>query len=374
MAVANQREAEQEARKNTPLMPFRFFTPVGDTKEIVIVDDAPSFVRHEHCMQDKRTKRWDVFLPCIDENCNCPACSVSSRPSYFAMYFTVIDLTPYVNGDGDEVPFSKKLLVVKTAQQKKLIRLYERHGTLRGMVLAMTRDGEKTASIGDPEFVEFMEEADLQSYVYDYTDKEGVVHEVLCDEPYDYEALFPEVDEETLAALVGGGGDSTGSRRDDDRSLGRGRGRAQQDDDYGRDAGGWDGGGGRRVASRRAPAAPAADEQDDVQDDQQEQAPARSTRPVPRRAAPAAAPAAPARSARPAPRRPAPAAETLHPDDDPSVGADDDTPPFDTEDDAPAAPAPRSARPAPRRAAPAPAPEPAAARPNVAARRANLRR
>lgn len=364
MAVAAQQDAQKEARKNTPLMPFRFYTPVGETKEIVIVDDAPSFMRHEHCMQDRRTKRWDVFVPCIDEHANCPACNASTRPSYFAMFFTIIDLTPYVNSDGEEIAFSKKLMVVKTAQQKKIMRYYEREGTLRGMVLEMTRDGDKDASIGDPEFLEFMSEDDLQSYVYDYTDKEGVVHEVLCDEPYDYDALFPEMSEDTLAALVGGG-HSTGSRSNDDRALGRGRGRAAQDnydDDQGGDGGAWAGGGGRRVASRRGPAA-----QEPAQDVEYAEQPARGRR------APAAAPAAPARSARPVARRAAPAAEVIDPDDNPEAGAEGDAPWQEGEEAEVAAPARRSA---PRRAAPAAAPEPAAAAPraNVAARRAALRR
>lgn len=369
---AERNEAEHETRKNTPLMPFRYFTKIGETKEIIIVDDAPSFVRNEHCMQDRRTKRWDVYLPCIDEHCNCPACSVSARPSYFAMYLTIVDNNLYVNGDGDEVPFSKKLLVVKPMQQKKIMRYYEREGTLRGMILTMTRDGEKDASIGDPEFAGFADEDELQSYVYDYTDKEGVVHEVFCDEPYDYLALFPDMTEQQIAALVGAE-PASGSRRNDDRSLGRGRQAPAQDDDQ--DDAGFGGSGARRVASRRAASAPP---EDDVQDDAPPARAARRPAPAAAPAAPARrpapAPAAPARAARPAARQAAPAQDAIDPDDNPEAGAEL---PWDGEEGAePAEPAPRSARPAPRRAAPAVAPEPeqAAPRASMAARRGALRR
>jgi hypothetical protein len=339
----------------------------------MIADDRPSFYRWEHALQDKRSKRYDVFLPCIDEFCNCPACGVagSNRPAYFAMYLTVIDLTPYVKSDGTEIPFTKKLLVVKPMQQKKIMRYFERHGTLRGMVLEMTRDGDKDANIGDPEYVEHAPEEELADYVSEYTDKDGVVHPIYCDEPYPYEELFPPMDEDQLRALVGGEAPA-GSRAADNRALGR---VPRQADNYDDGAAGGDeawGGQGRRVASRRAPA---ADQPEAEQYEEEQAQPARTARTVRTAAAPAAtaravrpaaAPAAPARAV----RRPQQA--VIDPDDNPETGADE-TPPFDTGTPQ------RTARPVPaRRVAPAPAPEPEdaapAPRPNMAARRQNLRR
>jgi len=224
-------EARREAAKNRVREPFRFFCSVGETREIVIVDDSPDFFRYEHQLKDARTKRWSLFTPCIDATANCPVCAASDRPSYYAMYLTIIDLTPYTNADGDEVEWSKKLLVVKPAQQKKIARLYEKHGTLRGMRLEMTRDGEKDASIGgDIEFLDFMEEDELQEFVTEYEDKEGKVHEVIGDEPFDYEAIFPEMTDKQLRALVGGAA-STGNREDDDREIGRSSRRRDRDDD-----------------------------------------------------------------------------------------------------------------------------------------------
>lgn len=365
LALLEQQEAEREARLATPLMPFRFRMDVGDAKEVVVVDDAPDFFRTEHNLQDPRSKRYDVYLPCIDEHTNCPACSKSSRPAYYAMYLTIIDINPYISTKtGEEIPFSKKLLVVKPMQQKKILRYYERHGTLRGMILLMTRDGDKDASIGDPEFVEFMSEEDLQTYVSEYTDKEGVVHETLCYEPYDYEALFPDMSEAQLSALVGGGA-SAGSRHADDRAIGRTRGRGAAADEEPAE-GDWEEAP-RRVATRRAPAA--------------------------------AAPEPAQRAARPAARRaaaPIAEEEPLDPEDTldgEQLPWDDENAPEAEPEEAPAAPARRTAR-APvrgaspavapartaapvrsaRRAAPEPVVEEAPARAGIAARRAALRR
>ncbi len=355
-------EAAREAAKDSIGMPFRFFTSVGETKEIVVIDDAPSFARWEHCQKDPRTGRYDVYLPCIDENANCPVCAkAADRPAYFAMYLTVIDLTPYENRDGEEVPFSKKLLVVKPMQQKKILRFYEKHKSLRGMVLEMTRDSKKDAGIGDPAFVEFIEEDDLLTYETSYVDKDGKEHDVICHEVFDYEALFPPKTEDELSALVGGGG-RNGSRGADDRALGRGRGRGDDDGEAGGDA--WQGAAPRRVASRRG--AP-ADEVEELPPEEVADAPRRGA-PIARapaaRAPAARAPAArqaPAPAARPAPRR---AAATIDPDDMPDAGADEG-PPFDVD------PPQRRAAPARR---PAPEPEAAAPRANMAARRAQLRR
>lgn len=221
-------EAQREAARSQMGMPFRFFCPVGETREIVIIDDAPDFFRYEHNLKNSRSGKWDIFCACINEVANCPICKNADRPAYFAMYLTVIDLTGYETKDGEEVPWSKKLLVVKSAQQKKIVRLYERHKTLRGMVLSMTRDGDKDAAIGnDIEFVEFMSEEDLETYESEYVDQNGKRHEVIGHEVFDYDELFPEPTEQQLRAIVGGKAEP-GSLEDDQNETRSMRGRAAE--------------------------------------------------------------------------------------------------------------------------------------------------
>lgn len=229
--------ARREAAKMNSSMPFRFYCPVGESREVVVIDDnlQDVFFRFEHNLKNRRSGKWDIFCACIQENANCPVCREAERPPYFAMFLTVIDLTPYENKDGVEVPWSKKLLVVKTAQQKKITRLAERYGTLRGMVLQMTRDGEKDASIGnDIEYVEHMSEDDLLQYEteYEYEDSQGKkqVKQIIGHEPFDYDELFPMPTEQQLRAIVGGSPEP--GSRDEERSV-RGRSRQGEGD-------GWD--------------------------------------------------------------------------------------------------------------------------------------
>lgn len=229
--------ARREMAKSNANMPFRFFCRPGESRQVVIVDEAPDFYRHEHNAKDARTGKWSLYFPCLKEAANCAGCKTLDRPSYYAMYLTIIDLEPYTNRDGEEIPWSKKLLVVKLQQQKKFTRLLERHGTLRGMVIQLTRDTEKDASIGnDIEFVEFMEEAELGEYVtsYEYEDSQGnkKVKDIVGYEPFDYDELFPPMTEQQLRAIVGGSAEP-GSEEHDDRAIGRrrGRGASEFDDD-----------------------------------------------------------------------------------------------------------------------------------------------
>ena len=270
-------EVRKAAAQASMKEPFRFFVRPGESATIIIVDEAPDFFRMEHALMNPRTKRYNLFVPCLDEHTNCPACAVSDKPAYFAMYLTVIDLTPYEK-DGHEVEWSKKMMVVKATQQKKIMRLYEKHGTLRGMELLMTRDGDMDAAIGnDIEFQGFVPEEELQDYITEYTDREKKVHEVIGDEPFDYEDIYPDMGEDEVAALVGG---RSSSRDDDDdepaprRSASR-RGRGSYDEEAEEEET-------PRRASRRASRA----RDDEEEEEEAEEAPRRPARAGSRSAAP----------------------------------------------------------------------------------------
>jgi hypothetical protein len=218
------KQRKEQAQKNRD-MPFRFFMKPDTTTEFIILDDKPEFFLYEHSYKDARGK-WGGRAICIDEWDNCPMCETVGEPAYTLM-LSVIDLTEYVNRDKETVTWSRKLLPVKTAQQKKFMRIYEREGSLRGAVIEASRDGDKSASIGnDLELIEFAPEEELAGYVRKWTDREKKKHTEDCSVAINYEEIFEMPTQEDLEALLGGGSSRTatpGSRREAERSLDDGK-------------------------------------------------------------------------------------------------------------------------------------------------------
>lgn len=320
-----------EQRKNAAHQPFRFYVPIGETRRIIVTDDKPDFFLYEHALKDQDGKWGRLFTGCIKEHDNCPVCQATGKESYYAMVLSVIDLTPFNMRDGTEVEFSRKLLIVKPAQQKKFLRFYNKEGTLRGAMFDMTRDGDKDSSIGnDIDFVEFVDEDELDTYTRSWKDREGKKHTEVCAEPYVYEDLFEEPTAENLRAIVGG--DATpGSRAANERELGggsrsrpsapaRGRGRADPGDDWEEGAESRTFGKGRKV-----------EEPEEPEDD--DEAPARPTR----RGAKAEPPTRPSRPGVRGARSPEPEDD----DDAPPVRGRRAAPTEDDEDEPPARPARR---------------------------------
>lgn len=220
LELAKQKAEQRKAAGN---MPFRFRVPVGETRQIIICDDKPDFFLYEHSLKDAEGNWGKLFTGCVKTFDNCPVCESSGKESYYAMILTIIDLTPFTLRDGTEIEFSRKLLVVKPAQQKKFLRFFNKEGSLRGALFDMTRDGDKDSSIGnDIDFVEFVDEEEMETYTRSWKDKDGKKHTEDCSEPYVYEDMFDEPSVEKLRAIVGGA-PNPGSREHDERELGGNR-------------------------------------------------------------------------------------------------------------------------------------------------------
>jgi hypothetical protein len=203
-------DARAEASKLTANEPFRFFIKEGMETQFIVVDDEPSFFRNEHQLQDPKTKRFSLHVPCIDEVANCPACEVDTKQPSFCMYLTVIDLTEYTNSKDEVITWSKKMLVVKLGQQKKFVRVWEKEGTLRGALFTVSRTGKMSSNIGsDIDFEEFVTEEELRTYETEYEDKDGNIVEVFGDEPFNYDEIYPALTEAQIAQVVGFKDEST---------------------------------------------------------------------------------------------------------------------------------------------------------------------
>jgi hypothetical protein len=173
--------------------------PNGESnRQVVILDDEPSFFVYEHNLKNPDTGKYGLMMECIEQDDVCPICEASGTNSAYNMYLTVLDLKPFTTTKGESVPYSRKLFLVKSQQQKKFLRRFEKEGTLRGAIFELSRDGDKSPVIGnDIEFAGFMDEDELLEYERSYQ-KDGKRVVEKCHEPYDYDEFFPEVDRATL--------------------------------------------------------------------------------------------------------------------------------------------------------------------------------
>ncbi|KRW94269.1 hypothetical protein [Paracoccus sp. MKU1] len=150
-----QRRAEARERGYFPNRYYLRPTP-GNTGQdhigqIIILDAEPGPRYWEHALTDSRTGRKSNFEPCPKEFDNCPLCPPNgSDESYWVMLLTVLNLKGYYNRNtGQHVHPTKELLAVKVSQHQVFDRLYQNHGTLRGLQLTMIRDGNRSPSIGN---------------------------------------------------------------------------------------------------------------------------------------------------------------------------------------------------------------------------------
>lgn len=210
LARQRKRKEEREALGN---IPSRFFLKRGTNTSVIVLDDSPSFFRYEHNYMGEGAKFKNMFVECLSESEICPACKAlpDSRP-YYVMILTIIDLTPYVNAQNEEIPFNRKLLAIKSNQQEKFQRKVDAyiktHGTLRGAIIDIYRSNSETspASGDDFEFVDF-EDVDSKEaadyYVRAWRDKAGVDHVETLVDCVDYEEVFPTPTVEELEEMFG---------------------------------------------------------------------------------------------------------------------------------------------------------------------------
>lgn len=226
MALDQEQIRERRARRaQQQNQPFRFWMPPGTERKIIVLDDQPEdfFYRYEHAVFNPDTNRNDIYLDCADDSGTCPVCANTDSKPYYALYLTVIDLEPYTNKNGEEIEWSRKLFVVKSGMQRPWVREAEREGGLRGKVYRIFRDAQTDPVTGHQIELDLDEEPyteeQLAEFVREYTDREGKVHVEDCSQPFDYDAIMPEMSIEELAAAVGGAPATPGSRAAEDEAF-----------------------------------------------------------------------------------------------------------------------------------------------------------
>lgn len=140
--------------------PQSFWIRPEETQRVLFLDDEPSvFWEHGY----KWNGKYGNFTPCLEKNGladSCPLCeNVKNNYASLVGLFTVITLTEVVakRKDGSKASycFQRKIFRAKMGSKekpgvlKKIERLKQKHGRLRGLVIECFRNGSKTESVGD---------------------------------------------------------------------------------------------------------------------------------------------------------------------------------------------------------------------------------
>lgn len=179
--------ADREKRSKVP---YDFWLRVGDSAKIMILDKNPYF-HYEHKWKGS-SGNFDQQEVCIKDSGICPLCQHSkfNGEGYYAMLLTIIDFRKYKNNDGKVVKMTKRLLRVKVSMIPKFQRLFKNQGngkSFRGLMVQLTRDGKKSASIGD----------DLQ-FIKKVSKSKIVKLGSKLSDPANYEEIFPYPTEKEL--------------------------------------------------------------------------------------------------------------------------------------------------------------------------------
>jgi hypothetical protein len=156
--------------------PRRVWTPPGVTRRFLFLEDIPTTLwEHNY----KWNKNWFNWEPCVTRNklgSECPPCDAyEDRYPYFVGLSTVISLTPwYTKKKKQEVVFQRQIFAAKLGSEdkpgvlKKLRKMHDKNGRLRGYIYDVERPGGKTESCGSEfELVEKIEPGEIKTYAMD---------------------------------------------------------------------------------------------------------------------------------------------------------------------------------------------------------------
>lgn len=197
--------------------PSRFRCAAGETKTLVILDEKITYAQAEHSVKHYSSEYKEGFMwqteRCIAATDACPICSMPKHNPTDKILVTVLDLTPYSYKDKDgntvQKEYTKRELAIGTKQLPMFQSFASlNNGSLRGLVLNMTRGHEKLeVGTGVPSFNQVLTEEDLiESFGHEERkNDEGkvVVQENAAIYPFEYAKIHLPPTRSELATKYG---------------------------------------------------------------------------------------------------------------------------------------------------------------------------
>lgn len=140
-------KADQEAVAS--YQPSRFWLRLGDTKDVIFVDDSGFEIKEHNPRYNGTFKNWRTCGRGYYPEAIC--CQAFGKP-YYVAYFTIVDCTEWKDRNDNLHKFELSLLPARYASAQKFKRKKEDKGALAGMQYKVSRDNDKVAIGDDWEF------------------------------------------------------------------------------------------------------------------------------------------------------------------------------------------------------------------------------
>jgi len=181
---------------------FRFFLKPGESRTVLFLDDAQFGIKEYLAKVGGRFKNFTES----EEN----SVIFSGSYSSYAEYYTILDLTPYVDKQGTKRFFSKRAIGIKGDGIDTLDRRRKSAGgSLVGKKVKITRDGKKSPSSGND--FEVVGETDIDSIPLDKLNE-------FARKPYDFVSVMEPLSPDRISSIMkysANGGDQYASGRDE---------------------------------------------------------------------------------------------------------------------------------------------------------------
>lgn len=204
--------AEQKAKAAQRNGPMRFFMKKGEEpRRIVVLDSGENmFGLYEWDIYTAATKEMETFVASpygfdpIEKWANTAKPQNTTASKTMKFFLSIIDLNEWTDKEGNLRTHSKRLLALKGDAKDAMLRILDQAGTLRGLVLDMTRNGDKSPGTGVPNLVlengavlRLTEEEIVAEFGHEEkkTQKGDVYAKANADcYPYEYTSIFQEPD------------------------------------------------------------------------------------------------------------------------------------------------------------------------------------
>ena len=125
----------------------RFWLPADSTAKIVFLDDNPPIIEEHQLQIDGDWKNWFTCLRMVGEVC--PICENLDNKAYTVGFYTILDMSEWVDKSGKTHMNELKLFPAKFKTLQVLKRLSAKRGSLEGCVFEVYRSTSDAPNTGD---------------------------------------------------------------------------------------------------------------------------------------------------------------------------------------------------------------------------------